>query len=383
MPDQAMKATENRLSNRTSPDRLRDLFPQAMLTELSVKNFRCFEAATLPIHEDTTVLIGRNAQGKTSLIEAACVLLRLQSPRTSARGDFIRFGQKTCLIEGTLHQQKLRFAANAATRRLAVDDSMCGNSADYLKCSGLVVWMDHADMQLVRGGPENRRRFLDFAGSQIFPDYLKALRGYERALRSRNYLLKKDARIHWPQADAYAKVMQGYAEIITSHRQRLTTWLLPEIHSMHGTLSGGEVASAEYSSGIPGGDLVATLYSLRSDEERTRSTATGIHRDDLLLQINARQADSFASEGQQRTLALSLKIAQARVLENQSGVAPLLLIDDIFGELDKTRRRAVLASLPQSSQKVITTTHLDWAETGDVRGHTYEVGSWGIRPHNA
>ena len=381
MPDKAVKATENRLSNRTSPDRLPDLFPQAMLTELSVKNFRCFEAATLPIHEDTTVLIGRNAQGKTSLIEAACVLLRLQSPRTSARGDFIRFGQKTCLIEGALHQQKLRFAANAATRRLAVDDAVCGNSADYLKCSGLVVWMDHADMQLVRGGPENRRRFLDFAGSQIFPDYLKALRGYERALRSRNYLLKKDARIHWPQADAYAKVMQGYAEIITAHRQSLTSWLLPEIHTMHGTLSGGEIASVEYSSGIPGGDLVATLLSLRSDEERTRSTAAGIHRDDLLLQINGRQADSFASEGQQRTLALSLKIAQARVLENQSGVAPLLLIDDIFGELDKTRRRAVLASLPKSSQKVITTTHLDWAETGDVRGHTYEVGPWGIRPH--
>jgi len=381
MPDKAVKATENRLSNRTSPDRLPDLFPQAMLTELSVKNFRCFEAATLPIHEDTTVLIGRNAQGKTSLIEAACVLLRLQSPRTSARGDFIRFGQKTCLIEGALHQQKLRFAANAATRRLAVDDAVCGNSADYLKCSGLVVWMDHADMQLVRGGPENRRRFLDFAGSQIFTDYLKALRGYERALRSRNYLLKKDARIHWPQADAYAKVMQGYAEIITAHRQSLTSWLLPEIHTMHGTLSGGEIASVEYSSGIPGGDLVATLLSLRSDEERTRSTAAGIHRDDLLLQINGRQADSFASEGQQRTLALSLKIAQARVLENQSGVAPLLLIDDIFGELDKTRRRAVLASLPKSSQKVITTTHLDWAETGDVRGHTYEVGPWGIRPH--
>ena len=382
MPDQAVKATENRLSNCTSPDRLRVRHPQTMLTELSVKNFRCFEAATLPIHEDTTVLIGRNAQGKTSLIEAACVLLRLQSPRTSARGDFIRFGQKTCLSEGALHQQKLRFAANAATRRLAVDDGVCGNSADYLKCSGLVVWMDHADMQLLRGGPENRRRFLDFAGSQIFPDYLKALRGYERALRSRNYLLKKDARIHWPQADAYAKVMQGYAETITAHRRILTEWLLPEIHAMHSTLSGGEFASVEYLSGIPGGDLVGTLLGLRSDEERTRSTAAGIHRDDLLLHINGRQADSFASEGQQRTLALSLKIAQARVLENQSGAAPLLLIDDIFGELDKTRRRAVLASLPPSSQKVITTTHLDWAEAGDVRGHTYEVGPWGIRPHS-
>lgn len=381
MPDRALKATENRLPKRALPVRLPKLFSPAMLTELTVKNFRCFEAATLPIHADTTVLIGRNAQGKTSLIEAACVLLRLQSPRTSARGDFIRFGEKACVIEGQLREQKLRFAANAATRRLAVDNAVCGNSAEYLKCSGLVVWMDHADMQLVRGGPENRRRYLDFAGSQIFPDYLKALRGYERALRSRNYLLKKDARIHWPQADAYAKVMQSYAEVLTAHRRSLADWLLPEVRAMHATLSGGEIASVDYLQGTPDGDLVSALFNLRADEERTRSTAVGVHRDDLLLQINGRQADSFASEGQQRTLALSLKIAQARVLERQCGAAPLLLIDDIFGELDKTRRRAVLASLPPSSQKVITTTHLDWAESGDVRGHTYEVGAGTIRAH--
>ncbi len=350
-----------------------------MLTELSVKNFRCFQAARLDLHGDTTVLIGKNAQGKTSLLEAACVLLRLQSPRTSARGDFIRFGEKTCLIEGTQSGQRLRFAANSTTRRLAVDDSVCGNSADYLKNSGLVVWMDHADMQLIRGGPENRRRFLDFAGSQIFPDYLKALRGYERALRSRNYLLKKETKVNWAQADAYACVMDGFSRTLAAHRRDLTVWLQPEVRSLHEKLSGGENTRITYVPNVNDGGLQEMLMALRSEEERNRSTAAGIHRDDLTLEIHDRRADTFASEGQQRTLALSLKIGQARVIEQQRGAAPLLLIDDIFGELDKTRRRAVLSCLPANSQKIITTTHLDWAEAGDVRGHTYEVGDWGIR----
>lgn len=344
-----------------------------MLSELSVKNFRCFETARVELHPESTLLIGRNAQGKTSLIEAACVLLRLQSPRTSAKGDFIRFGEKTCVIEGTAGAHRLRFAANAATRRLAVDDSVCGHSADYLVNSGLVVWMDHSDMNLLRGGAEHRRRFLDFAGSQVFPDYLQALRGYERALRSRNYLLKRDAVVNWKQADAYARVMDGFARTLTEKRRELAAWLQPEIIAMHQSLGGGEVADVEYAPCIDERGLFEMLAASRGEEERTRSTAAGVHRDDVIMRVNEREASAFASEGQQRTLALAMKLAQARVIGRVRGGAPLLLIDDIFGELDKTRRRAVLANLPAGSQRVITTTHLDWAEDGGVSGCVFEV----------
>lgn len=350
-----------------------------MLTGLSVRNFRCFEQARLEVHPESTLLIGRNAQGKTSLIEAACVLLRLQSPRTSSKGDFIRFGEKTCVIEGEIGDRRLRFAANHTTRRLAVDDAVCGHSADYLTNSGLVVWMDHSDMNLLRGGAENRRRYLDFAGSQIFPDYLKALRGYDRALRSRNYLLKKDAVVNWKQADAYARVMDEFARTIVSRRRELTLWLQPEVTAIHLNLSGGEEAGAEYVPGVDENGLFEMLAGLRAEEERSRTTAGGMHRDDVALRVNQREASSFASEGQQRTLALSLKLAQARVIERVRGSPPLLLIDDIFGELDKTRRRAVLASLPGGSQRIITTTHLDWADEGDVRGLVYEVSAGAAR----
>ena len=112
---------------------------------------------------------------------------------------------------------------------------------------------------------------------------------------------------------------------------------------------------------------------MRQEEERARSTAAGAHRDAVVLRIDERDAFSFASEGQQRTLALALKLAQARVIESARGQAPLLLIDDIFGELDRARRRAVLNCLPGNAQRIITTTQLDWAEDSDLSGRVVEV----------
>lgn len=345
-----------------------------MLTDLLLRDFRCFEECRVALHPETTVFIGRNAQGKTSLMEAMCVLLRLQSPRTSTRTELIRFGAKSLLIEGNLEEHRLRCALSATARRLAVDGNVCGKSGEYLATSGRVVWMDHRDMNLLRGGAEHRRRYLDFAASQMFPDYLKALRGYERALRGRNYVLKRDAVISWRQADAFASVMEGFAQVLISRRAELVSLLGPQVTRVHGELSAGsENGRVDYQPGVAQGALQETLAARREEESRNRQTVAGPHRDDLALVLNGLDATSFASEGQQRSLALSLKIAQAHVLEQSAGCPPLLLLDDVFGELDTFRRRALLNLLPAGTQKVITTTHLDWAAGQTDNGWVYEV----------
>jgi len=345
-----------------------------MLSQLLVRDFRCFEEVQVALHPETTLLVGRNAQGKTSLLEAACVLLRLQSPRTSVRTDLIRFGQKVALVEGTQDDTQLRFAQSATTRRLAVDGAVCGRSLDYLKNTGLVVWMDHADMQLARGGAEHRRRYLDFAAAQLFPPYLAALRNYERALRSRNYLLKRDVSINWRQADAYARIMEEHGRVIEDCRSGLVERLTHHVEGAHHHLSGSsEKVRVAYVRGYEGDGLEQTLRDARMEEERLRSTFAGVHRDDVRLEINERDAGAFSSEGQQRTLCLALKLAQARVLEEGRGQPPLLLMDDIFGELDKARRRALLAYLPSHAQKIITTTFMDWAEEAELGGTIYHV----------
>ncbi len=351
-----------------------------MLTDLFLRDFRCFEECRVTLHPEMTLFVGRNAQGKTSIMEAACVLLRLQSPRTSNRAEVIRLGAKTMLIEGVLDGRRLRCAQSASVRRLAVEGVVCGKSADYLSSSGRVVWMSHRDMNLLRGGAEHRRRYLDFAASQMFPDYLKALRGYERALRGRNHVLKRDAVIAWRQADAFARVMDEMAQIVITRRQELVQLLQPHIARVHAELSGGsERGITNYAPSVIGESLFEKLLLHRDEEQRTRQTALGPHRDDLRLLLNDLDATSFASEGQQRSLALALKIAQAHALEQKSGQPPLLLLDDVFGELDADRRRALIRLLPVGTQKVITTTSLNWAQGEVFEGIVYEVENAEIR----
>jgi DNA replication and repair protein RecF len=345
-----------------------------MLSEIEVRDFRCFSHTRLELHPQTTVLLGRNAQGKTSLLEAACVLLRLQSPRTTARTDLIRFDSKHFMVEGLWNEHTLRCGMSSTLRRLALDGAVCSRMSDYLQHSGLVVWMDHADMNLVRGGSEHRRRFLDFAASQVEPDYLHALQGYNRALRSRNYVLKREAQVNWRQAEAYARVMEGFHLTLTSQRRQLLATLTPRATAMLAMLSGGrEQLELSYLPGCLEGSLCDQLQANRQEEERTRTTFTGAHRDDFQVLINGRTAEAFASEGQQRSIALALKMSQAQVLEQVHGRPPVLLIDDVFGELDPLRRRALLEGLPKGTQSVITTTHLDWAGMLGDSLRIYEV----------
>lgn len=345
----------------------------AMLTEIEVRDFRCFQRARVDLHPRMTILMGRNAQGKTSLLEAACVLLRLQSPRTSARAELIRFEAGNYVIEGKWSGHSLRHAASVSRRRLALDGVVCGRGVDYLAHSGLVVWMDHADMNLVRGSSEHRRRFLDFAASQTAPDYLQALQGYNRALRARNYVLKRELMINWRQADAYARLMDSFHSTLTNARRQLLYDLQPVASTVMTELSQHcEEVQIAYQPGCVESTLFDELASRRDEEARTRTTATGAHRDDFAVSLNGRPADAFASEGQQRSIAISLKLAQARTLETVRGAAPLLLIDDIFGELDPVRRRAFLAALPPDAQAIITTTHLDWA-SGMPEAWVYHV----------
>ncbi len=333
-----------------------------MLHELDVRDFRCFTRTRIALHPQTTVLVGRNAQGKTSLLEAACVLLRLQSPRTSQRAELIRFDAKNAMIEGRWSAHALRFGCSASVRRMAVDGAVCSRADEYLQHSGLVVWMDHADMNLVRGAAEHRRRFMDFAASQVEPGYLHALQGFNRALRSRNYVLKKDASVNWRQVDAYARLMDVFHATLRAQRADLMQRVQPHAQDMLDKLSGGhEALEVTYAPGCEGASLFDALVAARAEEERTRTTFTGAHRDDFAIRLNRRAAESYASEGQQRSISLALKLAQARVLEQAREEPPLLLIDDVFGELDPERRRALLEHLPHGSQRIITTTHLDWA----------------------
>jgi DNA replication and repair protein RecF len=333
-----------------------------VLRSIKLRHFRCFAAREAEFAPGLNLIVGPNAQGKTSLLEAACVLLRLQSPRLTRLAHAIQHERRSLVVDGYFGARHLQFYFSRERKKLALDEVEQKTARDYLEV-GRVVWFSNADIDIVRGSGEGRRRFLDFVAAQRDGTYRKALRDYERALRSRNLLLKSPAP-RWREIAAFDEPLLAAGERVTAVRRLLLAELQPEANAAHGAISGArEVLRAVYEPGA-GEDFTAALAEARKEDARLRQTSVGPHRDEVRFSLNE-MASEFASEGQQRTLVLALKLGAARLLERHHGTPPVLLLDDIFGELDPTRRNALLAALPAQAQKLITTTHLDWmaAET--------------------
>ena len=378
----------------------------AHLAALRAENFRCFDRLACEFGPGTTAFIGDNAQGKTSVLEAVCVLLRLQSPRTTTLTELCRFGQDHGFgLSGDLAPAAaslrpptgpesgpdadatvpeppctLKFVWHQGQRRLQAAGQDALGPSRYLARSAVLVWMGNDDLSLIRGPGEGRRRYLDFLGSQAFPAYRPALLAYDKALRSRNRLLKDDqpdAR----QIAAYTAPLIEHGTTLTQLRHHLVTELKPWAAAAHCEISENPAESLEISyQGSATTDFAAALAASHPEETRRRLTLVGPHRDDVPLVLNNRPAAAFASEGQQRTLALALKLAQARLLHSLHGRPPILLLDDIFGELDPRRRNALLRALPPGSQQLITTTHLEWASSGFHPEYLYRVHQGTLTP---
>jgi DNA replication and repair protein RecF len=334
-----------------------------VLTSLKLRHFRCFAVREMEFAPGLNLIVGPNAQGKTSLLEAACVLLRLQSPRITRLAHAIQHERRGFVVDGYFESgnaggpRHLQFYFSRERKKLALDEVEQKTAREYLEV-GRVVWFSNADIDIVRGSGDGRRRFLDFVAAQRDGTYRKALRDYERALRSRNLLLKAPSP-RWREIAAFDEPLLAAGDRVTAARRRLLAELQPEVNAAHSAISGArETLRLEYVPGA-GDDFAAALAAAQKEDARLRQTSVGPHRDDVQFSVNETSSD-FASEGQQRTLVLALKLGAARLLERHFEASPVLLLDDIFGELDLARRNALLAALPAQAQKLITTTHLDW-----------------------
>ena len=334
-----------------------------MLTSLRLSNFRCYSTLRWNIPAEGAILLGANAQGKTSLMEAICFALTLHSPRTSRMDKLARMGsgQFGISLETEAHTRRLVWAERKLN--LQVNGAERRDYADFLADTLPVTWLANSDMGLVNGPAEERRRYLDFLGSQWHPVYRQALQAYRKALKSRNALLRHPRRSQ-AALRSYAALLAQHGEIIMQLRRQLLERLHPHIAHLHRSISGGaEQVILRYAPSTTRA-LADELEACMLADERAGFTTIGPHRDDFLLLIGGMNAAEFASEGQQRTLAIALQMAQGAMLQEETGRAPILLIDDIFGELDTERRRALLQQLPAESQVFITTTNLDWV--GDM-----------------
>ena len=333
-----------------------------VLRSLRLMDFRCFQSLDIEVPEAGAILTGANAQGKTSVLEAICVLIRLHSPRTHRMGILARIdGPGGFGIAGDPWGVERQVRQSREGLLLKANDEDRGGKSAYLEDGGLVVWMGNEDLDLIRGPGEGRRRYLDFIGAQIDRRYRRSWTRYRRALQSKNLLLK-EGRPRDAEILSYEEIMVEHGAVLMEVRARLIEELAPLAAEAQQAVSGrNEPLTLQY---LPasGPDLRESILQARDRELRMRQSVVGPHRDDVGLRLHGMPAADFASEGQQRTLALALKLAQGRLLETRGGRTPIYLMDDIFGELDPSRRNALMAHLPAGAQKWITTTHLDWLE---------------------
>ena len=333
-----------------------------MVSSLRLMNFRCFDTLVLDFPESGAVIVGANAHGKTSILEAVCVLLRLQSPRSTRLGKIVKVEQPGFGVAGQAWgaEMQVSFGSRKGVE-MKVDDELIPRQTDYLSLGGLVVWMGNDDLELVRGSGRVRRRYLDFIGCQLDPAYRDHLNRYNRVLKARNLLLR-DRTLRESEIAAYTELLMKHGAFISASRRKLVEMLNPEaVKAQHQVSACDERIAMKYVCGS-GDDLATSLEMTAERERRVGQTVVGPHRDEIDLTINGMAAADFASEGQQRTMALSLKLAQGELLYRQTGKMPVYLLDDIFGELDPARRNALMNALPVKAQKLITTTHIDWME---------------------
>ncbi|HEV2416054.1 MAG TPA: DNA replication/repair protein RecF [Candidatus Dormibacteraeota bacterium] len=331
-----------------------------VLRGLRLRNHRNYAQLDLRPGPGVNVFIGANGQGKTNLLEAVAMLALSSSPRARREaelvgpiapasrieadidtGDLIREISITLSVEG---ERTHRTIEVDGARRRAFD--LPGHFRVAL------FWPD--DLGLVKAGPELRRRFLNQMLVQVEPGYARALSGLRRVLEQRNSLLKSIGAGEGGEdmLDAWDQELVQVSREIVAARANAVRQLDPEAARCHGQIAAGERLEIRYSG--PPENLAEAVHNSRREDLRRGTTGIGPHRDDLVVLLGGEEARSFASQGQQRTAVVSLKLAEAALIQSRTGERPVLLLDDVLSELDGDRRAALLGEVAAGGQVVIT-----------------------------
>jgi DNA replication and repair protein RecF len=335
------------------------------LLSLALRNYRNYARLDLDPGEGLNLFLGANGQGKTNLLESVALLALSSSPRARREAELVGPLAPEARVSGVVERggapseirMSVRLEGERARRRIEVD----GQPRRAVDLPGLcrvtLFWPD--DLDLVKAGPEHRRRLLNQMLVQVRPGYARCLSRYGRVVEQRNSLLKQVAAGEAPTAELEGWDVQ-LADLggeLAAARREAVRALAPEAVVNHAAISGGERLEVSYAG--PPDDLAGALAAARWEDVRRGVSTVGPHRDDLVLRLDGRDARAFASQGQQRTIVVSLKLAEAEVVTRFTGERPILLLDDVLSELDAERRRALLERVGEPGQVIVTSVEAD------------------------
>jgi len=354
-----------RHSNRLAHARRRPHARPVHLAHLRLRDFRNYARLDAEFGAGFHLLLGENAQGKTNILEAVYLLATLRSFRGVGSQPMVRHQQKGYFVGAQIvaqQEHEVKIYWSASSRKISLDGQPVRKLTDYLGTLRAVVFCTE-DLLLVKGPGQGRRRFLDLLLTQTSPGYLSTLQRYSQVLRARNALLRQP-RLDEQALAAFTQQLISAGQEVQRQRRELCPRLSPLVTWAHRSLapSSEEFRLVYRSSGRE--DLAIELAASRARERVLRMTVVGPHRDDVDLLLDDKPAAQFGSEGQKRTLALALKMAQAELLQATHGQPPVLLIDDVMGELDQRRRRGFIPLLERTGagrgQVFMTSTEQDW-----------------------
>ena len=358
---------------------------------LKLDNFRNYASEELYWDEQINLLHGLNAQGKSNLLEAVCYLGIATSFRGASEQDLIRWGEDYFFVAGQVLRENggkldLSAAANRRKqRRWRVNGEPRNRLSDVVGLLHTVIFAPE-DIDLVKAGPDSRRRFLNQLLSQLDQDYCRLLINYNRVLRQRNAQLKlwdlsAQGENELSQLEQLAVWDQQLAELgapVALRRQQTVERLSEIACDLHRGLSGGEELSLVYENSFSPRQKLASvdqaeeafrteLARVARSEQQRGASLVGPHRDELAIMIDGKPARSFGSQGQQRTAALSLKLAELELARTERGEYPVLLLDDVLSELDERRRREIMRLAVGKTQTFITAVDGDLPRLGGKR----------------
>lgn len=339
-----------------------------ILTSLDLDHFRNYESLHLSLDPGITIFFGDNAQGKTNLLEAVSLLTTGRSHRSSRDREMIAFGAEEChlKLEALKGETEIRIdmhLKNGRNKGVAVNRVPVSRTADYI---GLVhtVFFSPEDLQIVKMGPSERRRFLDTELCLLDKIYLNHYRSYRRVLEQRNQLLKDISFTPSLQdtLEIWDEQLIRYGTEIINRRKAFIDELYRIVMPVHDGITGGrEKLEIFYEPDTEAEDFEKNLKASLDRDIHAKTTGVGPHRDDLkFLLTDDKPIDAriYGSQGQQRTCALSLKLAEISLVEKLTGEKPVLLLDDVLSELDAGRQQYLLSGI-RDVQTFITCTGLD------------------------
>jgi DNA replication and repair protein RecF len=365
---------------------------------ISLQQYRNYEQLRMDSFGDVNLLIGSNAQGKTNLLEAIFVLALTKSHRTSKDRELIAFEQTSAHISATVEKKygplTLDLMLSPQGKKAKINGLEQRKLSEFIGSLNVVMFAPE-DLEIVKGTPGIRRRFLDMEIGQVQPSYLFHLQQYQKILIQRNNLLKqmwgKEASSQGLLDIWNEQLVEHGVKIIRKRKQfivKLQKWA-ESIH--HGITNGTEGLQLRYvpSFGEATEEDEAVLFEqfmikltqLKEQEVRRGMTLAGPHRDDLTFYINGKEVQTYGSQGQQRTTALSLKLAEIELIQEEIGEYPVLLLDDVLSELDPYRQTQLIETFQSKVQTFITATGIESLNADKLKNaniyhvHAGQVGS--------